>query len=222
MGVPEPLVWTLSNGVHAAFSELGDGDQREPSARERFLARIGCRRPCAVTLQVHGRDIVAADLTRPPARADGLVTSDPGIAVMVFGADCPGLCLVAADAMVVAHCGWRGTAAGIVSNAVEALAEASAQQRGAWQALIGPGIDGRDYEVDAPVLCACTWPVEALAPSRPGHSQLDLGAAIRAQLAARGISAVRWAGTSTSSDPRLWSYRKRGAGPVQGLVAWRS
>jgi copper oxidase (laccase) domain-containing protein len=49
-------------------------------------------------------------------QCDGLVTSNPGIALAILGADCAPLLLADPIAGVVgaAHCGWKGLAAGIV------------------------------------------------------------------------------------------------------------
>jgi polyphenol oxidase len=221
-GSPAPLVWTMGADVRVAFSHIGDGDQREATARARFLARVGCRRACAYGLQIHGAQVAIADPLRPPPPADALITDDRDIALMAFGADCPGVCLVTPDAIAIAHCGWRGTAAGIVASVVGALDAITREPRPTWRALIGPGIAGADYEVDAPVLAARTWPPSAVTPARPGRCLLDLRCAIAADLERAAIDQVEVVDVATSQDPRLWSYRKRGAGMVQGLVVWRT
>src|SRR4051812_17186907 len=82
-----PLRWRIGNEVSLAFSEAGDGDLRQPAPRAAWLRRVGVTATCVVPSQVHGPVIVAAaggDL----ARADGVVSADPGLALGVFGADC--------------------------------------------------------------------------------------------------------------------------------------
>jgi hypothetical protein len=218
-----PLRWTLPGGVTIACSTAADGDQRQAGLRARWLATVAGGRACAVPRQVHGAVVV--DAGAPPeqlALADGVVSADGSVALGVYGADCPGLCLVAGPALGMAHCGWRGTAAGIVGALVARLRQAVPgipPER--WSALIGPGISGARYEVDAPVLGARSWPAEALAPARPGHAHLDLARVIAADLRAAGIVAVHGCGICTHDDPRLWSFRRRGAGQVQLLAAWR-
>ncbi len=216
------LTWNLPHGVRVAFSQIDDGDQHDAEARTRYLRRIGCDRACAYAVQVHGCAVAQAQPSAPPPRADGLVSVDRDIALMAFGADCPGLCLVASDALGIAHCGWRGTAAGMVGALVEAIAGISSEPRRQWSALIGPAIHGADYEVDEPVLSARDWPRSALLPVRPGHCLLDLRTAMSFDLEEAGIGDVMVVDVSTSRDPRLWSYRQRGAGMVQGLVIWRT
>jgi hypothetical protein len=216
-----PLSWSLPGGVALAYSAAADGDVRERERRTAWLARAGCPWPCAVARQVHGALIAEADPARL-AEADGLVTGDPRLALAVFGADCPGLALVAADALGVAHCGWRGTAAGIVAALVQALAQRSAAPPATWQAFIGPGIAGARYEVDAPVLSARAWPPAALTPTRPGHARLDLATAIADDLAQLGIGDIRQSGVCTAADAALRSHRRGDRGAVQALAVWRA
>ncbi len=219
---PASLLWTLPDGLRLAYSTRADGDQRDPAARARWTRALGIAVPVVVPGQVHGN--LVQRLPAAPAQlalADGLASADHGLALGVFGADCPGLCVTAGGAMAVAHCGWRGTAAFIVARLVAALDGLTAVPRHRWQAFIGPGISAPCYEVDDPVLSARSWPAAALGGGRPGHAHLDVGAAIADDLGALGVTAVTRCGVCTAGDGRLWSYRRRGAGPVQLLVAWR-
>lgn len=215
------LHWTLPHGVRVAYSTVADGDQRERDQRHAWLASQGIPR-CVVPRQVHGTRIVQGDADATAlALADGVVSSDPTLALGAFGADCPGLVLVAEDALGIAHCGWRGVANGIVGNLVAALRTVSASASGRWSAFIGPGISAPRYEVDQPVLSARSWPATAVTPGRPGHAWLDVAAAIAADLATHGVTSIQRSGICTLDDERLWSYRQRGAGQVQLLVASR-
>jgi copper oxidase (laccase) domain-containing protein len=216
------LHWTLAGGVRLAYSTHADGDQRDPEARARWTRALGIAVPVAVPGQVHGN--LVQRLPAAPAQlalADGLASTDHGLALGVFGADCPGLCVLAGGALAMAHCGWRGTATGIVARLIAALDGLTDTPRRQWQAFIGPGISAPSYEVDDAVLGARSWPAAALRRGRPGHAQLDLGAAIAHDLGILGVEAITRCGVCTAGDQRLWSYRRRGAGPVQLLVAWR-
>lgn len=214
----------MPGGVTVAGSAAADGDMRLADRRAAWLTEVGIRRPCVVPRQIHGAVVVDANAADPDlAVADGVVSADGAFAVGAYGADCPGLCIVAGQAIGMAHCGWRGTAAGIVGVLIAHLRRAAPTIPPAkWSALIGPGISGPRYEVDAPVLAARAWPAEALALARPGHAQLDLTTAIAADLRAAGVTDVRFSGVCTFDDQRLWSFRRRGAGQVQVLAAWRA
>jgi len=215
------LHWDLPHGVRVAYSTVADGDQRDRNARHAWLASRSISR-CIVPRQVHGTRIVQADADHQDlAQADGVVNGGMDTALGAFGADCPGLVLVARDALGVAHCGWRGVAGGIVARLVEAMRTVSASEPSRWSAFIGPGISGPRYEVDQPVLGARRWPVSAVTPGRAGHALLDVAQTIVVDLAELGITTVQQSSICTQGDPRLWSYRQRGAGQVQLLVAWR-
>ncbi len=215
------LAWELC-GVQIAFSTIADGDQRIPDMRARWSQRIGA--PCPITpRQIHGAIIANVDDADDCTLADGVVSGLAGNALGVFSADCPGLCLIAPDLLGMAHCGWRGTASGIVAALVAAMTRRSRHLPQSWRAFVGPGISGPAYEVDAPVLSAREWPADALRSAAiPGRAHLDLTRAIAGDLAAAGIRDVTRSEVCTASDERLWSYRRRGPGPVQMLIAWRS
>jgi copper oxidase (laccase) domain-containing protein len=223
------LRWRLAHGVEVAYSPAAAGDQRDPDRRAEFIANLSAEaasRRLVVPRQIHGIEVVTlggADL--PPdqlAQADGAVTDQAGVALGAYGADCPGVVLAAPDAFGIAHCGWRGTAGGMVARLVAALAAISTAPRSSWQALIGPGISGARYEVDEPVLSARSWPAAALLPARPARAGLDLATALAHDLHAAGLGAVVSSGICTAGDPRLHSFRRHGPGLVQLLVAWRS
>lgn len=216
------LRWSLSESVHIAYSTVTDGDQRDPAKRAAWMSVLGINRPVVVPVQVHGTSIVQVPATPSQlARADGVATTSNQVVLGVFGADCPGVCLVASDAMAVAHCGWRGTAAGIVGLLIKALEASTAQPRDRWRAFIGPGISGPCYEVDAAVIDARPWPPAALVPSRPGHAHLDLRTAIASDLRGMDVQHIMTTPVCTALDARLWSYRRRGPGIVQMLIIWR-
>lgn len=215
------LQWDLPHGVRVAYSTIADGDQRDRDARHAWLASRGIAR-CVVPRQIHGTRIVQAEADHQDlAQADGVVTTDKNTALGAFGADCPGVVLVAKDALCVAHCGWRGVAGGIVARLVDAMRTVTASEPARWSAFIGPGISAPRYEVDQPVLTARRWPASAVTPGRPGYAWLDVAEAIAVDLAEVGISSIHRSRICTQDDLRLWSYRQRGAGQVQMLVAWR-
>lgn len=219
MSLPD-LRWHIGHGVEVAYSTAAQGDQRDVQRRREFLDPLLGPRPCIIPRQIHGAlvaDAGASDLSR----ADGVATGDPGLALGAYGADCPGVVIAAADALAVGHCGWRGTAGGMVTALTAAVAARSATPPGQWVAFIGPGISGPRYEVDAPVLGSRSWPPEAVVPTVPGRAHLDLAVALAADLRGAGISRIIDAGICTADDPRLHSYRHRGSGLVQLLVAWR-
>jgi YfiH family protein len=176
--------------------------------------------------QVHGARVVQAQECAPGIDADAVVTraAQP---IGVVTADCVPVLAASADGRAVAaiHAGWRGLAAGVIENGIDALRREAASEP--LRAVIGPHIGACCYEIDAPVLNALRHfdaDLDAAAtPSRSGHHLLDLGALARAALLRAGVSANEigaLASSCTSCDAqRFHSYRRDG--PRAGrLVHW--
>jgi copper oxidase (laccase) domain-containing protein len=219
-GVLPALRWELPYGVRIAYSTAADGDQRDEPRRLAFARPLIGERRLVVPRQVHGIAVVD-DRAEDLSQADGVVTADAGTALGAYGADCPGVVIAAPDAVGIAHCGWRGTAGGMVGVLCAAVAARSRAPRASWHAFIGPGISGPRYEVDAPVLSARAWPMDSLSSAeRSGHAHLALATVLRRDLIEAGISQIINSGICTCDDPRLHSYRHRGPGAVQLLLTW--
>lgn len=186
--------------------------------------------------QVHGTRVVDAAACRaePAPEADAVVSREPGVPVGVVTADCVPILLAARDGRAVAavHAGWRGLAAGVVAQGVDALRRAGEGQ-GALPAeivaAVGPRIGPCCYEVDAPVLDALAARFgdlgDAARPVRPGHAHLDLGALALRELVTQGLSPRHVGALSdvcTRCDARRFhSYRRDGprAGRLWHFVA---
>lgn len=178
--------------------------------------------------QVHGCDVVtpaerATD--GPPPDADGIVTDRPGVVLMVRAADCVPVLLADAEAGVVgaAHAGRPGLAEKVVPATLARMRELGATRITAW---IGPHVCGACYEVPAAMRDEVGAVVpDAVATTSWGTPSLDLGAGVRAQLAAEGVTVHSPPGAArcTRESPDLYSYRRDGrrAGRQAGLVRIR-
>ncbi len=154
---------------------------------------------------------------------DGLITNDPGTALMVFTADCTPILLwdAATGAVGAVHAGWRGTAQNIGGKAVQAMQAQLGCDPANITALIGPNIGFCCFETDADVPAA----LEKLQVSefvRRDHEKYYVNLkAVNAQLLYRaGVGCVEQSDECTMCDPsRYWSHRytagQRGA---QGAV----
>lgn len=89
---------------------------------------------------------------------DGVVTNDPGVALMIFTADCTPLLFhdPVTGAVGAAHAGWRGTAADIAGKTVKTMVEAFGCDPENIRAAIGPNIGACCFETDADVPEAMT------------------------------------------------------------------
>ena len=177
----------------------------------------GARRPEVVGMrQVHGAHVEVVEPThrsRPEAEGDALVTAGAGVVLAARAADCVPVLLAdpARGAVAAVHAGRKGVVAGVVPNALRALRHLGAEQVVAW---IGPHACGRCYEVPEEMADDVAAGVpEARAETSWGTPALDLGAGVRAQLAAAAeVVEVVDVGRCTIEDPALYSYRRDGAG----------
>ena len=137
---------------------------------------------------------------------DALLTDRPGVAVSVRTADCFPILLADPEhhAVAAVHAGWRGTAAGIVGEAIARMRNVYGTRAEALYAAIGPGIGVCCYEVG--------WEVaRRFGMDRAGH--LDLAAENRKQLIAAGVADARIAaigGCTYCDAERFYSYRREG------------
>lgn len=84
---------------------------------------------------------------------DGLVTNDPGTALMIYTADCTPLLFhdPVTGAVGAAHAGWRGTVKAIGPKTVQTMVESFGCDPANIRAAIGPNIGYCHFETDADV-----------------------------------------------------------------------
>jgi hypothetical protein len=216
-GVSEAPYDALNVGVLT-----GDEPDRVGENRHRLAGALG-RDPDGVVMarQVHGTEVrrhdekqeprVYADVVKSPDEVDAQVTSNAELTPLVMVADCLPVAMVGPGGVVMAHCGWRGLAGGIVGEAAGAV-EADA-------AAVGPGIGPCCYEVGEEVLAAFA-DLDGVARGR----MLDLTAVASALLERAGVDAIESSGLCTSCNPELfYSHRRDGerTGRQAGL-AWKA
>jgi YfiH family protein len=210
---------------------------RGPDAGEHYrrLAVLFDAAPSNVVTvsQVHGRSvaIVRPDLEvpSPTATADAIVSFDPERVIAVRVADCVPMLIADRQRRVVAavHAGWRGTCVGVVTAAIEAIADAGVPASDLTVA-IGPSIGPCCYQVDDRVRLAflgmtpdaAAWFTE----DGPGRWRLDLWRANRDQLEDTGVAPdrIHAANICTADNlDRCFSYRKEGAGTGRMIAAIR-
>jgi len=101
--------------------------------------------------QIHSADIVKVDSVFPPKslKGDGLITTLPGVFLVIKVADCYPMYILDLDALAcgVFHVGWRGLKAGIVENAVRKFKEYFGSDPENLVVVFGPGISAKHYEV---------------------------------------------------------------------------
>jgi len=191
-----------------------------PQVLARLEEELGV--PLARASQVHGDEVLLVDAPMPLGQAptaDALVTTTPGLGLMVRVADCVPVVLADVEAGVVGavHSGRPGMVLDIATRAVEVMREQGASDIVAW---VGPHVCGSCYEVPEQMRAEVSAVVpEAYAETSWGTPSLDVGAGVRAQLERAGVSVVEIGGC-TREEQGLHSYRRDGsaAGRFAGLV----
>lgn len=221
-----------SQGVHAAFnlaSHVGDDTAAVDTNRHR-LARAFDVTVADLRLmdQQHGSDveIVSGDSTvRPsgtttpvPRACDALITADADVVLVTLVADCTPVLLLdrAAGLVAAVHAGRKGLVAGTVPTAIEAMRTLGAQEP---QALVGPSICGRCYEVPAAMReAAAQAACAAHAVSWTGTPAIDVAAGVVEQLHGLQVPTV-WLPGCTRESEDLYSHRRDGrTGRYAGVV----
>lgn len=159
--------------------------------------------------QVHGTEVALAKPGDRPT-ADALVTSEPGVGVVVRVADCTPIVIADLEGSVVSvvHAGRQGMVDGVVMATVAQLRDQGATELHAW---IGPRACGKCYELPADM-------VDQIARAEPtsrsetswGTPAIDVGAAVAAQLLRSGVTVTDIGrGHCTIEDSRFHSYRRQ-------------
>ena len=190
-----------------------------------------------LTNQVHGnmvrvvtkRDAKRSFSNRDYPECDGLVTNDPGVALMVFSADCTPILFYdpVTGAVGAAHAGWRGTALKIAATVVETMVSAFGCDPKNICAAIGPNIGSCCFETDSDVpdamIAAFGEAAKPFIKAKNDKFFVDLKSINALCLRDAGVQNVESSTHCTACRPDLfWSHRvTRGHRGSQGAVIIR-
>jgi YfiH family protein len=169
----------------------------------------------ALVKQIHSAACIAAcGRAGVQGEADALIENTPGAVVAVKTADCIPVLLVDERHRAVAavHAGWRGTVAGVVDRAIEAMGREFGTEPSDLLAAIGPGIGKCCYEVG---------PEVAAQFGESGRTRIDLAEANRKKLAELGVARVDVAGLCTQcgvDEFHSWRRDKERAGRLYSFI----
>ncbi|MGN0505518.1 MAG: peptidoglycan editing factor PgeF [Lachnospiraceae bacterium] len=160
---------------------------------------------------------------------DGLLTDEPFVTLVVFGADCVPVFFadVKKHVIGVAHAGWRGTVAGISAAMVKRLAEEFGSDANDLSVVIGPSICKDCYEVSEDVAERFMESYPSLVPKAvfkskniEGKYQLDLWEMNRQILIEAGVpkEQIEVSGVCTCCHKELL-YSHRVMGNERGSLA---
>ena len=207
--------WSTIRGLEQRF-----GDRRELPGHAVTTLR-----------QVHGRDVHAArDVVSDETSGDGLVADRPSSIVGVWTADCVPVHLVVPGERIAAalHCGWRGTAAGIIPAALGFLEGRWKVGPASVEAALGPSIGGCCYVVGGEVRERFVERAGAKLGTtgfreQGGQLYLDLRTFLAAELASLGVPRFDRVGPCTACQTDLlYSFRRAaGSGRQLSWIGWQ-
>ena len=151
------------------------------------------------------------------AVCDGILTDEPGAALVCFAADCTPVLLFdpVRQAIAAVHAGWRGTAQGIAYKAVLRMREEFGCAPEHIHAAIGPCIGKCCFEVGPEVPDAMREALgadaEAAIEPRGEKAHVDLKLLNRIWLQKAGVQVIDVSPDCTMCHPdRFWSHRVTG------------
>ncbi len=239
----------VSEGACAAMNlSFQRGDDREAvmENHRRFAEAVGYdERSLVFSDQIHETEIRVVDASdcgkgifreSDLRGVDGLLTSDPGVVLMTFFADCVPLFFYDPIKRVVGavHSGWRGTVKRIGAKAVEVMRREFGTNEKDLAAVIGPSICRDCYEVSEDVALEFQrefteeqWEsMHNQGPDQAGEDKfrLDLWRANEIILREAGIpeERIQVSGLCTCCNPELlFSHRATGGerGNLAGVIA---
>ena len=222
-GVSEGIFASLNLGMNR-----GDAEAKVKENYARFLASCGISQKKFVCgKQIHGNTVlrVGAEQAKEAygykelTEADGYITTEAGVPLVIFIADCIPLLLADEVNKVIAaaHCGWRGTVKNIQGIAVKEMCRAGADVS-VIRAAIGPAIGRCCFEVGAEVIEGVQELLGKEAESlydkkENGKYMLDLKAVVKTSLEQNGLSPAH-IGTvpdcTMCMPEKYWSHRHTG------------
>jgi YfiH family protein len=162
-------------------------------------------------VQVHGQQIAVADNIRKDTEfssADALITSQPGVGLLIQQADCQAILLHDPVQKVIGaiHCGWQGSTVNIITAAINAMQEQYQVRPSDLRAVISPSLgpccsEFKNYQLELPQSFN-KWQI------RPNY--FDFWAISRFQLTGAGIKGVNieTTGICTRCNRDFFSYRR--------------
>ena len=186
-----------------------------------------------MTRQIHSdfvRIVTDADANglchRNYPECDGLATCTPGVALLVFTADCTPILLhdPVTGAVGAVHAGWRGTASAIAVKCAQVMCENFGCKMENIHAAIGPNISQCHFETDADVPEAMLAALgEGIVPyiEKQGEKyHLDLKAINAFALRQAGVTHIDLSDNCTYCEHhRFWSHRyTKGDRGSQGAI----
>ena len=209
---------TREGGVSTGpFASLNIGSRDDDPTRVAENRRIACAElgldadRLAVNRQRHSATVNRARSAARHEDGDALWTDEPNLPMLAMSADCVPIAIATTHGpptLAVIHAGWRGLAAGIIAETVQALGGRPAA------AVVGPAAGPCCYQVGAEV--SEQFDSDLTSPD----GILDLWQASARALGRAGVDRVDSIDLCTRCNPdQFFSFRRSGAPHgLQGVI----
>ncbi len=203
----------ISPTPHDSFNiSYGVGDDPDNVLHNRALVKetLGCRTLIS-SKQVHGDQIAIVEDMATDQELEGydaLITSQPGIALLIQQADCQAVLLYDPKHKVVAniHCGWKGSVSNIIAKTVQRMGDEFHSDPSQIIAAISPSLgpccaEFINYKQELP---------ESFHPFEVAENHFDFLAISIMQLKESGVQPklIETADICTRCDEDWFSYRR--------------
>jgi polyphenol oxidase len=183
----------VSIGPYASMNlsaTIGDSVDAVTKNRNRLADVLGVNKSTIrLQTQIHGGTVerLTRNTDLEPLSADAFLTSELGIPAIIGIADCVPVLLATNDGRAVGaiHAGWRGAVAGVISNAVDSMANWYDADPTELRAAIGPAIGACCFEVGDEVAENIS---EGFVVRNQSKAHVDLPGFVRHQLVSSGLA----------------------------------
>jgi polyphenol oxidase len=223
----------VSRGQYSEYnlaSHVGDDPEAVRANRAKLVTDLQLPSEPVWLEQVHSNIVIRAECYSTEAhqaskiQADASVTAKKGVVCAVLTADCLPVFFCNDDGteVAVAHAGWRGLHAGIISKTVSTMASPVALV----QASLGPAIGPHAFEVGDEVYRAFVAKnvsnKSAFTATKKNHYLCDIYQLARTELQSIGIDRVSGGNYCTySEDQRFYSYRRQKMTGRMASLIWQ-
>lgn len=222
-------ITTRAGGVSRAPFEglnLGDhvGDQLGDVAANRALLNVYLPAEPVWLRQVHGTQVVAADVAEKGAEGDASYTSTPNTVCAILTADCLPVLICDRNGSKIAavHAGWRGLSQSVIEHAIAAMRVPPPE----LLVFLGPAIGPTRYEVGDDVRDVFVNEDEStltafLPSSINGKWFANLYELAQLRLRRLGVDDIYGGDCCTFTDAeRFFSYRRDGQTGRMAALIW--
>ena len=229
-GVSEGIFSSLNIGYNR-----GDAPENVKENYRILTDALGCSlSDLVLTRQIH-TDIVRRVYRQEAGKSldnrdwpecDALITDDPGVALVIFTADCTPILFhdPVTGAVGAAHAGWKGTALGIAAKTVEAMVREFGCDPKNIRAAIGPNISACCFETDRDVpdamIAALGEDAKPFIRPKDNKYYVNLTEINALWLRRSGVEQIEISDACTAcQSDRFWSHRvTRGQRGSQGAI----